>query len=697
MPILRKMANWRVAAITNGDISAKKLQVMATRAEAIFYGNTLMRHLIPLLISCLLLAATAQADELAKPLPADVRVIIDISGSMKKTDPENLRKPAVDLIVRLLPDHSKAGIWTFGQSVNMLVPHQVVDQGWRSQGAQKAKTINSVAMFTNIGAALESATEDYATPAKDYRRNIILLTDGVVDISKEAVVNLNERKRILTELLPRLKASDYRIHTIALSGDADHELMKKLSIATDGIYEVADTADELMSTFLRIFDQSVPAERVPLDENGFLVDASIHEFTALIFRRAEVPATIIIAPDGKEYSGTDPKNNVNWYRTGKYDLITVQEPVAGQWEVKTEMAPGSRVTVVSNLQLVVAPLKGNIKANQSLDLAYSFQENNQTITNNDFLQLLSGKALVSNPKSHEVAEIKLASGAAGDGIFRHELQGFADEGEYDVRIVIDGKTFKREFVHRVNITNSAFTLQMRVDETAGKKTYVYTLIADAEVVDVDSTKVAAVIQNSNDNSLERQLNLVGKDRWEFSFTPSQAARYEIAMQVDGKQIDGSPLSETIKADQFYFPDEATVKAANQPKSEAAAASSAASEPVSVPAQADPESASGNLWLYIGIGLGNLLVLVLGYVAYRLIAGKGDKDELDEIEKTLATDTGSLKKAADKKTAIDVSDDAQMGEIPMSNNSVPEMTLPDDLMADNLFPLDNMDDSSSDKK
>src|SRR6187431_3396805 len=106
-----------------------------------------MRHLIPLLISCLLLVNTAQADELAKPLPADVRVIIDISGSMKKTDPENLRKPAVDLIVRLLPDHSKAGIWTFGQSVNMLVPHQVVDQAWRSQSVQKAKTINSVAMF----------------------------------------------------------------------------------------------------------------------------------------------------------------------------------------------------------------------------------------------------------------------------------------------------------------------------------------------------------------------------------------------------------------------------------------------------------------------------------------------------------------------------------------------------------------------
>lgn len=38
--ILSKMANWLLAAITNGDISAKKLQVMVTRAEAISYGNS---------------------------------------------------------------------------------------------------------------------------------------------------------------------------------------------------------------------------------------------------------------------------------------------------------------------------------------------------------------------------------------------------------------------------------------------------------------------------------------------------------------------------------------------------------------------------------------------------------------------------------------------------------------------------------
>ncbi|EIK45243.1 von Willebrand factor type A domain protein [Cellvibrio sp. BR] len=652
-----------------------------------------------LLLGCTLFSAVCDASEITAPKPADVRVVIDISGSMKKTDPNNLRKPAVDLIVRLLPDQSKAGLWTFGQSVNMLVPHRVVDSQWREEGAKKANSINSVAMFTNIGGALEAAAADHATESSAYQRNVILLTDGVVDISKEAVVNLNERKRILTELLPRLKASDYRIHTIALSADADQELMKKLSIATDGIFEVADTADELMATFLRIFDQAVPAERVPLDENGFLVDNSIQEFTALIFRRAEVPATVIIAPDGKEYSATDPANNVNWYRTDKYDLITVQQPVAGQWKVKTDMAPGSRVTVVSNLQLVVQPLKSNIKLNETIDIAYSFIANNETLTNTEFLSLLTGEAFVTPAASKETKTHTLNKPAAANGVFSDQLEGFTTQGAHDIKILIDGKTFKREFIHRVNVSDSAFRVEKRIDEQGDKKTYVYKLIADLEIVDVASTKVMATIKNSKGNNLERELNAIEQSQWEFSFAPAETARYTIAMQVTGTQIDGSPLSETIALDDFAYPDEAAVLAGQVPASEASTeSSSASSEAAPVTTDTSAAADSSNTWVYIAIVAANLLVLVMGFVAYRVIAGKSHKAELEEMEKTLNMSPDSLKKATAKDTpaAMD-SGGNSAGEMAMDSGGGMDLSMPDDLMADNLFPLDNMEDDSNKDK
>lgn len=650
-----------------------------------------MRRVIHCLwVCCFLLSAVCGANEISAPNPADVRVIIDISGSMKKTDPTNLRKPAVDLIVRLLPDRSKSGIWTFGQSVNMLVPHRVVDPQWRAEGTKKASSINSVALFTNIGGALEAATEDHAMPSADYRRNVILLTDGVVDISKEAVVNLNERTRILTELLPRLKESDYRIHTIALSADADQELMKKLSIATDGIFEVADTADELMSTFLRIFDQAVPAERVPLDENGFLVDSSIQEFTALIFRRAEVPASVIVAPDGKEYSTTNLSNNINWYSTDKYDLITVQQPLAGQWKVKTEMAPESRVTVVSNLQLVVAPLKSNIKVDQTVDINYSFITNNETVINSDFLNLLTGEAFVSSVDSKEPKIHRLTKTATTDGVFADELASFDVAGTYDIKILIDGKTFKREFVHRVNVSNSAFHWKKRIDQADDKKVYVYTLTADLEMVDVSNTNVIAVVNSSLGTRLEHELHAIDKARWELSFTPTEAAQYEIQIQVSGLQIDGSPLEESIQLDDFSFPDEADITIA--PASTKVELESTPTEVVL------NDAVSMNKWIYIAIGAANLLVLVLGFIAYRVIAGKDTRAELDEMEKTLDLSTDALKKknVQEPQVGIDIADEQALN-ISLSGDDGGDLSIPDDLMAENLFPLDLMNDSENKDK
>ena len=37
----------------------------------------------------------------------DVRLLIDVSGSMRESDPNNLRQPALDLMLRLLPENSR--------------------------------------------------------------------------------------------------------------------------------------------------------------------------------------------------------------------------------------------------------------------------------------------------------------------------------------------------------------------------------------------------------------------------------------------------------------------------------------------------------------------------------------------------------------------------------------------------------------
>lgn len=633
-------------------------------------------------------------NKIIKNLPSDVRVLIDISGSMKKTDPQNLRKPAVDLIARLLPDKSRAGIWTFGNDVNMLMPLKTVDAEWRKQAAPKSNQISSIAMFTNIGKALDEVSFDKKSLSTEYKTHIILLTDGVVDIGKDALANSRERQRIINDILPSLKAAGYIVHTIALSPDADVDLLKKLSVATDGVFTTAISADQLMGVFLKIFDQAVPAERVPLDSNGFLVDASIKEFTALIFRKPGEDKTIIVSPEGKEYSATDPNDNVNWYRTEKYDLITVDAPKAGQWKIKTDIAPQSRITVVSDLQLVVDPLKNNIHSNDSLAVSYSFQENGKTVSNKDFLGLIEANAIVAKDHTEENFDTSFTQvPPPADGFFHQTLNSFASTGDYEIHIYIDGKTFKREFKHSLSVRDGLMVLEKGNSAAEdGKLTYTYKISTDDKIVDIKKTQISVSIKNSKNANLEKSLNLIDDKRWEFSFSPVLEGDYTIDIHALGEQLDGSKLDETLHADNFTY----TPKKAEQASSVAPVVKE---EPK--PAEEKKPEESNNLLLYISIGVGNLLLIVIGFFAYKMIMGGKAKDELAEFEKTIAATPvksesasnkssankkGTEKKTADKpveKTEIDLSDE-EPASIPMNDNS--------DM--DNLFPLDSMEDPAN---
>ncbi|WP_139172884.1 VWA domain-containing protein, partial [Marinobacter sp. AC-23] len=203
------------------------------------------RLLTLVLVTAVWLPGTLWAQETTKltlPERADVRIIVDISGSMKQTDPNDLRQPAVRLLARVIPEGNTAGVWTFGQYVNMLVPHGEVTDSWRKTAIDRSQQINSVALRTNLGKAIEVASDDYVTGGTLENTHFILLTDGNVDISDSADVNQAEEKRILGEILTNLAARGATFHPVALFDLADAGFLKTLAEKSQGSFRVADTA-----------------------------------------------------------------------------------------------------------------------------------------------------------------------------------------------------------------------------------------------------------------------------------------------------------------------------------------------------------------------------------------------------------------------------------------------------------------------
>lgn len=603
----------------------------------------------------------AQVDSLPAP-PAgskipDVRVIIDISGSMKQNDPNNLRRPALELLVKLFPEGSKAGVWTFGQWVNMLVSHKPVNEQWRQSALSKAKKINSVALHTNIPEVLIKATDDIDRLSPDYQTSLILLTDGMVDVSKSPAENAKARQQIIDEIIPRLREAGISVHTVALSSNADRDLMQYLAVQTDGLAAVAQTADDLRRIFLQAFDAAAPAEQLPLEGNSFLVDSSIEEFTALIFRQPDSEEAVLVAPDGSKYTQSGRHEDVKWFHQSDYDLITVKRPFEGQWSVIADLQPDSRVTIVSNLSLVVSALAANTFIGSDSSLSAVLKQQGEIITQPELLDIVEMSLEVNRRDDNQQWQLSLSGvdSSPANGVFRSALTMLQDSGVYDITVRANGKTFQRQHKQTIEVRDNFSVTVKSTDENPPNHSL--TLLAVNPIVDVDTVSVTANITRPDSSTESLVLTEKSARGWLLSIDGiEQSGLYQVNFNIEGRYLDGEPLLQApiltaiehhVIGSQFVVPTKADPQPepAVEPEPEleetaqqpAAELQSQDEPPVEDELPAEDELPLSSLLLYIGIAVGNLLLLVLGYFVYKMVSAPtrsaaledDDEDDMDE--------------------------------------------------------------------
>lgn len=387
----------------------------------------------------------------------DLRILVDISGSMRVNDPENMRRPAVRLLGRLLPDNSGAGLWLFGQQVNMLVPHGPVDDAWRQQMLEASGQISSVALRTNLGAALEKASDAWTGRNYPGPVHLILLTDGMADISADPAVNDRERTRIATELAPALARAGVIIHAIALSAEADLDLMGLLADLTGGSAHIAPTADALSRVFADTLGQVSAQDEVPIRDNRFLIDDGVEEFTALVFSGLDSTADhlSLISPAGRTYSSSSAGTSVVWASEADYDLITITDPAPGQWRIEGRLGQGSRVTVVSDLRLVVAPMPPRFRLGESVEVLANFEASDSPVTQADFLQLLRVSLTLTTADGRSGTRVLSPDRPPEDGVYRDTIARLQEPGTYLLELEADGQTFSRKYRQTLTLIDPA--------------------------------------------------------------------------------------------------------------------------------------------------------------------------------------------------------------------------------------------------
>ncbi|MFY0991949.1 VWA domain-containing protein [Halomonas sp. C05BenzN] len=319
------------------------------------------RHVCGLMVAAGLLwlaAGPGLAQEVEEQ--PDVRVIIDVSGSMKENDPDQLSGSALELLVSLLPDGVSAGVWTFGERVDNPLPLGRVDAEWRRQALALSPALVDYQQFTDIEAVVREAA---AADANGWR-HLVLLTDGMIDLppsrGAKPGVDHDSRQALLEELAPRLAAQGVVVHGVAFSEEADLALVERLSQITGGLPAMVESPDSLLGSFLDIFERIFPADQVPLREGRFMIDPGVESFSALLFHDPDGEPLTLIAPDGTAYRADDGPEGGHWQVEPRFDLIRVPDPLPGEWRLEGEVGADSRISVVSPLTLHTGDLPATL-------------------------------------------------------------------------------------------------------------------------------------------------------------------------------------------------------------------------------------------------------------------------------------------------------------------------------------------------
>lgn len=607
----------------NRNIRCMRAILQSTQVET----TSCRRCIVTIMLFCIILftslsiaQASAKNTTPASAVTNDVRILIDISGSMKKNDPANLRQPALNLLISLLPEDMQSGVWTFGQWVNMLIPHGTVTKLWKNNAKESVQKINSAGLYTNIEDAIRRSTWDWrkmeTTP--NSKRSLILLTDGLVDISTDEKQNQISRKHILQELLPALQKAGITIHAIALSNDSDKNLLEQLSTATGGRFEVIETTKGLERLFLHMFENVAPTDSLPLTENRVKVDSSIKEMTFLMFREDDKKEGSVISPSGKKYTIDNQQPAMSWHKELHYDLVTVQQPETGYWKIGTNIDPDNRVMIVTDLKLRTSDLPGILYAGDEQKLHVQLEDNGSIIDNQDFLHFVKIKYIqesLDENNNDKKWTLKVSDNGKGidtkakDGIYSIRLKKSLIAGEHEIGVEVNGTTFKRQYRKQIIIYDEPVTASIELTPNGALKVNVLPYQA---LVDADSLKITASHKLPNRKSNKANMERLSPAEWSHEFsTEGLKGKHKVTIKVNGKKNDGKSIKVTLKP--LYF----TVKDEPLPLTEGK------NKPTEIPVDHEEDAGSENesfSWAMVSLKIGsfNIIILALLFSLYKYL-------------------------------------------------------------------------------
>ncbi|MBA4393431.1 MAG: hypothetical protein C0407_07745 [Desulfobacca sp.] len=379
----------------------------------------------------------------------DLVFILDCSGSMKKTDPRDLRKPATELIISLLGPKDRVGLVSFGGLAQTLIPlTDNLPENKNQFSSAIQKQITSEALYTNLYEAAQKGYEEIKSSPRA-TKILLLMSDGQMDVGSQEkdAAALNQ----LFSLIPQLAKSHIKLYTVAFTDLSDQKLLADMAEKTKGFFQLAKTDQDLHVIFSSIFEQVKLPDTVPLEGNTFLIDKNIQEVTVLITKQVGTQVRIIDPSRSELVVGKLPET-ILWHQTNAFDLITIKKPLPGRWKVQLSTKEGNKIFIVTDLALKTSFNQNQIAPGQEITIEAWLEKNDIRIGEKKLLESIFFMVDIKDPSGIHT-KLSLYPRETGEdsnkkGIYSNGFT-FKQLGDYTIKIVVDGKTFKRELIRQV--------------------------------------------------------------------------------------------------------------------------------------------------------------------------------------------------------------------------------------------------------
>jgi hypothetical protein len=306
-------------------------------------------------------------------------------------------------------------------------------------------------------------------------------------------------------------------------------------MATDGWYRQADSAEALQRIFLHLFEQATTRDNVPLADNQFSIDSSVKEMTVLAFRKPDSPATVLQLPDGSMLSQQQQSAQVRWLNEANFDLITIENPATGQWQINAELDPDNRVMVVTDMQLRSSDLPNNVLVGEQFEFEASLTEKGEVITRPAFLELVDGQLSRQQVEHHEELPLQRE---ANEAIYRATLGTGFEAGRNDVIVTMKSATFERQRRQSINVIASPITVETsQLEESA--RSHRIEIQADSSLIQPESLQINALLREQEGNEWPYEMVKTDDNAWRLTLTDlAPEVDYTLSLQLRGETPEG---------------------------------------------------------------------------------------------------------------------------------------------------------------